>query len=97
MSSTARRSARREHKSERMELRVTPSARKLIERAAAVSGLAAGDLASEGARRVLEEHERMLLRDADRDAFLAAVAKPPPPSARLVAALRRHRGLADEE
>jgi len=38
-----------------MELRVAPSVRKLIERATAISGLAAGDLAYEGARRILED------------------------------------------
>jgi len=76
-----------------MELRVSPSARRLIERATALSGLAAGDLAYEGARRVLEDHERMVLRDDDREAFLKAIANPPPPSARLVTALRRHRKL----
>ena len=81
---------RHERKTARMELRVAPSVRKLIERATAISGLAAGDLAYEGARRILEEHERMVLRGADRDAFLKAVSKPPPPARRLVAALRRH-------
>jgi uncharacterized protein (DUF1778 family) len=61
----------------------------------AVSGLTAGDLAYEGARRVLEEHERMVLSGADRDAFLIAVADPPPPTERLIAALKRHRALHD--
>ena len=93
MSAVTKRSAGREHKTERMELRVAPSVKKLIERATAVSGLAAADLAYEGARRVLEDHERMLLRGEDREAFLEAVAHPPPPARRLVAALRRHRGL----
>jgi uncharacterized protein (DUF1778 family) len=71
---------RREQKTERMELRVAPSVRKLIQRAPAVSGLAAGDLAYEGARRILEEHERMVLRGADREVFLKAVSNPPPPT-----------------
>ncbi len=90
MSSSGRRTHPREQKSERMELRVAPSVRKLIERATAVSGLAAGDLAYAGARRVLEEHERMVLLGEDREAFLKAVSKPPQPAPRLVAALRRH-------
>jgi uncharacterized protein (DUF1778 family) len=81
----------RELKKERIELRVAPSAKQLIQRAMAVSGLTAGDLAYEGARRVLEEHERMVLVGADRDAFLAAVLDPPEPTEKLVAALRRHR------
>ena len=80
----------RERKTARMELRVAPSVRTLIEQATAVSGLAAGDLAYEGARRILEEHERMVLRGADRDAFLKAVSTPPAPTPRLIAALRRH-------
>jgi uncharacterized protein (DUF1778 family) len=89
---TARRT--REQKTERMELRVAPSVRKVIQRATAISGLAAGDLAYEGARRILEEHERVAIRGADRDAFLAAVSNPPPPAERLIRALRRHRALS---
>ena len=71
------------------------SAKKLIQRAMAVSGLTAGDLAYEGARRVLEEHECMLLTGADRDAFLEAVMNPPAPTKRLISALKRHRNLMD--
>ena len=69
------------------------SAKALIQRAMAVSGLTAGDLAYEGARRVLDEHERMVLTGANRDAFLAAVLNPPEPTAKLIAALRRHRDV----
>ena len=86
-------SADRELKKERIELRVAPSAKLLIQRAMAVTGLTAGDLAYEGARRVLDEHERMLLVGADREAFLAAVREPPEPTEKLVAALKRHREL----
>ena len=80
-----------ELKNERIELRVAPSAKRLIQRAVAVSGLTAGDLAFEGARRILEEHERMTLIGADRDAFLDAVMDPPAPTAKLLATLKRHR------
>ena len=86
-----RQNAPRELKKERIELRVAASAKDLIRRAMAVSGLTAGDLAYEGARRVLDEHERMVLTGADREAFLDAVGNPPQPSERLIAALRRHR------
>lgn len=88
-----RSSVDRELKKERIELRVAPSAKLVIQRAMAVTGLTAGDLAYEGARRVLEEHERMLLAGADRDAFLAAVMEPPEPAERLVAALKRRREM----
>ena len=77
----------RELKKERLELRVTPSAKEVIQQAMAVSGLTAGDLAYEGARRVLDDHQRLLLAGADRDAFLQAIENPPMPSDRLVAAL----------
>jgi uncharacterized protein (DUF1778 family) len=84
--------ADRELKKERIELRVAPSAKLVIQPAMAVTGLTAGDLAYEGARRVLEEPERMLLVGANRDAFLAAVMEPPEPTEKLVAALRRRQG-----
>jgi uncharacterized protein (DUF1778 family) len=88
-----RQSIVRELKKERIELRVAPSAKELIRRAMAVSGLTAGDLAYEGARRVLDEHGRMLLTGADRDAFRDAVLDPPEPTDELVSALKRHRDL----
>ena len=83
----------RELKRERIELRVAASAKQLIQRAMAVSGLTAGELAYEGARRVLDEHQRMVLTGRDREVFLEAVANPPPPAEKLVAALKRHRQL----
>lgn len=83
----------RQFKTDRMELRVAPSAKQVIQRAMAVTGMAAADLAYEGARRVLAEHDRMVLAGADRDAFLHAVENPPEPTDRLVAALRHHRDL----
>lgn len=83
----------RELKKGRIELRVAPSAKKLIQRAIAVSGLTAGDLAYEGARRVLDEHKRMLLTGADREAFVEAVMNPPKPTKKLISALKRHRDL----
>lgn len=85
---------KREQRTERIELRVVPSVRKIIQRATAISGLAAGDLAYEGARRILEQHESLVLGSADREAFLKALTNPAPPTERLLRALRRHRVLA---
>jgi uncharacterized protein (DUF1778 family) len=92
-SARSKRSQNRELKRERIELRVAPSAKQVIRRAMAVSGLTAGDLAYEGARRVLDEHERIVVTGADREAFLAAILNPPAPNAKLLAALKRHREL----
>ena len=86
-------SPKREFKSQRLELRLAPSAKKVIQQAMSVTGLAAGDLAYEGARRLLDEHQRMVLSGADRDAFLTAISRTPDPSPRLVEALKRHRQL----
>ncbi len=87
------RSPKREYKSERLELRLAPSAKRIIQQAMSVTGLAAGDLAYEGARRLLDEHQRMVLSKSDRDAFLAAIVRKPAPAPRLVEALKRHRNL----
>src|SRR5436309_9850262 len=86
-------SPKREYKTQRLELRLAPSAKKVIQQAMSVTGLAAGDLAYEGARRILDEHQRMVLSGADREAFLDAVQNPPEPTEKLVAALRRHRAM----
>src|ERR1700738_4305216 len=86
-------SPKREYKPERLEWRLAPSAKRVIQQAMSVTGLAAGDLAYEGARRLLDEHQRMVLSGADRDAFLAAGARKPDPAPRLVEALKRHRHL----
>lgn len=94
MAAVSHQSNSREPKRERMELRVASSAKAMIQRAMAVSGMTAGDLAYEGARRILEAHERMELAGADADAFLQAVMTPPAPSDRLIKALRRHKSIA---
>src|ERR1700733_10805576 len=86
-------SPKREYKSQRLELRLAPSAKKVIQQAMSVTGLAAGDLAYEGACRLLDEHRRIVLSGADRDAFLAAFSATPDPSSRLVKALTSHRHL----
>jgi uncharacterized protein (DUF1778 family) len=86
--------SKREFKKGHMELRVNASAKALIQQAMAVSGLTAGDLAYEGARRVLDEHQRMVLAGADRDAFLDAVLDPPEPTDKLITALRARGTLA---
>lgn len=59
----------------------------------AVTGPAAGDLAYEGARRLRNEHRRLILSGADRDALLAATRRRSDPAPRLVEAMKRHRDL----
>ena len=78
-------------KMQRFELRVAPSVKRVIQQAMSVTGLEAGDLAYEGARRLLDEHQQMVLLGADRDALIAAIERNPKPAPRLVEALKRHR------
>src|ERR1700739_3242111 len=86
-------SPKREYKTQRLELRLAPSAKRVIQQAMSVTGLAAGDLAYEGARRLLDEHQRTVLSAADQEAFFTAIERKPNPSPRLIKALRRHRAL----
>src|SRR5260370_10547015 len=83
-------SPKRECKTQRLELRITRSAKRVIQEAMSVTGLAAGDLALEGARRLLHEHQRMVLQGADREVFLEAISRQPNPAPGLVDALKRH-------
>jgi uncharacterized protein (DUF1778 family) len=86
-----------ERKSDRLELRVTPSVKALIQRASAISGLSAGELAYEAARRVLEAHEVMELSEAAAEAFAEALINPPEPTEALVAAFQRHAQVVRSE
>ena len=74
----------------RLELRTAPFAKRVIYEATPVTGLAAGDLAVEGARQPRHEHRRMMLQGTDRDVFLATISREPNPARGLVDALKRH-------
>ena len=84
-----------ERKTERVELRVTPSAKAVIQRATALSGLTAGELAYEAAQRVLETQEVIHLSEASERAFADALLNPPEPTEQLVRALRRHKQIVE--
>jgi uncharacterized protein (DUF1778 family) len=79
----------------RLETRVTPDQKDLIERAAALEGRTVTDfvLASvqEAARRAIDEHRRIDLSLRDSEAFVAALLQPPPASERLRETARRYR------
>ena len=70
---------------------MTAASKKVIERAASISGLTPGDLAYEAARRVVEDHERFVLRGEDREIFFRAVMNPPEPNGALIRAFKRHK------
>ncbi len=82
---------------ERLDFRLDPEHKLLIERAAAyrgetVTGYAISTLVRE-AQRVIREHEVITLTDRDRDRFLELLANPPEPTEALRRAARRHQEL----
>ena len=90
-------SGRRERKMERMDVRIAPSAKRAIERAAALSGRTLSAFVVEAsyreARRIVTDESRMVLSGRDRKVFLDAILDPPKPSPALRKAISRHRRL----
>jgi len=84
---------------DRLDLRITPEKKRLIERAALASGQTLTQFARTAlyreARKVLKREQMLILSDRDRDAFLAALDSPPPPNQKLVKAARRLREARD--
>lgn len=78
--------------SARINLRTSPEAKALIERAAAITGSTVSSFmlqnAYEAARRLVAEQEVITLSDRDRDAFLAALENPPEPTQALIDLMR---------
>jgi uncharacterized protein (DUF1778 family) len=79
--------------SARINLRTSPEAKALIERAAALMGTTVSGFmlqnAFEAAQRLVAQHEIITLSDRDRDAFLAAMDEPDEPNDALKALMRR--------
>src|SRR5712671_5745356 len=78
----------------RLEARVPTSLYETMERAAQLRGLTLTAYVTatmgEDARRIIEETSIIRLSRADQTAFAEALASPPAPNARLLAAKRRH-------
>ena len=77
----------------RINLRATPDAKALIEKAAELMGttLSAYMLQNsyEAAKRLIADHQMLMLSNRDRDAFLAAISKAPKPNAALRKLMRK--------
>ena len=73
--------------SARINLRTSPEAKALIERAAALVGTTVSSFmllnAYEAAQRLVAQHDSLVLSDRDRDAFLAAMDDPGLPNEAL--------------
>jgi uncharacterized protein (DUF1778 family) len=81
----------------RLEARIPATLYQMMERAAALRGLTLTAYVTatmgEDARRTIEEVEIIRLSRADQIAFAKALINPPAPTAKLVAAKRRHAEL----
>ena len=79
--------------SARINLRTSPEAKALIERAAAIMGSTVSSFmlqnAYEAARRLVAQQEVLTLSDRDRDAFLNALENPAAPTQALIDLMRR--------
>ena len=84
-------------RSERLEARVTPEQKGLIEQAAALQGRSVTDFVltsvQDAARRAIEEHHRFDLSVRDSRAFVKALVDPAPVNDRLRDTVRRYRDI----
>ena len=78
--------------SARINLRTSPEAKALIERAAAIMGSTVSSFmlqnAYEAALRLVAQQDVITLSDRDRDAFLKALENPPEPTQALIDLMR---------
>jgi uncharacterized protein (DUF1778 family) len=79
----------------RLELRTTEAQKRLIEKAAELQGRTMTDFvvstAYESAKRVIQEHETLVLGARDRAVFVAALLNPPILRGPLAKAAKRHK------
>ncbi len=82
-------------KTARLEIRLRPEQKELLERAAALQGASLTDFATASlataAAKVIQLHQTIALSARDSRAFVDALLNPPEPNERLVNALERHR------
>lgn len=82
-------------KAERLEARITPEQKEILQHAAELEGRSLTDFvvssAQEAARRVIHDHEILLLSSKDRQVFLDAILHPAAPNDKLRRAGRRFR------
>ncbi|WP_420562219.1 DUF1778 domain-containing protein [Thalassobaculum sp.] len=87
--------AKDERRTARMNFRTQPRVKEAIQRAAAISGVDDSVFAMNAAYRAaldtIQAHERTVLTQADRKAFLDALDAPAEPTQALKEAFARHR------
>lgn len=84
----------------RLEARITPEQKAIIERAAALQGQSLTDFLVQSAQAAAEEVIRtrqiMVLTERDTAALVEALLNPPPPTDALIEAFRLHRETVEQ-
>jgi len=84
----------RRQRDQRLEARVTPTQKELIERAASIQGRTVTDFVvttlQEAARRAIEDNAVWQLSQAQQNAFIEALNAPPAPNKNLRTAYQRY-------
>ena len=85
-------------KTKRVDVRLTPTAKEILERASALEGRSLSDFilssAITAAKQAIADHDRMSLGVRDRAAFVDALLNPPAPTAWALAAAKRFKQRA---
>ena len=88
-------------KTERLEARVSPQVKELIQQAADLLGRSLTDFIldnlQDAAKRVILEHRIMELSVTDSKIFVESLLNPPEPKARLKRAARRYSTLSNNK
>ena len=95
MPQSVRQSKRFIRKAMRVEARLNAEQKRRIEHAANLRGTSVSEFmissADQAARKTIEQHEVWTLSDRDREVFMKTLLRPPAPTARMKAAVRRYR------
>jgi uncharacterized protein (DUF1778 family) len=90
-----RRTSSRARKQERLEARITPDQKRLIERAAELRGTTVTEFvvasAQQAAADIIKDFEVLTLRDEARNVFVDSLLNPPRPNAAARAAAERYK------
>lgn len=85
----------RSRKEKRLEARITPDQKRLIERAAQLRGTTVTEFVvvsvQQAATKTIRDFETLTLRDQARDVFVSALLNPPAPNAAARAAAQRYK------
>ena len=85
----------------RIETRINPEAKALLQRAAAISGRSLSDFivasAQQEAERAIREHDVISLSVRDSQRFADLVLNPPEPNDYLRAAMKQHRSAVQSD